>query len=105
MSSIATFIVENITRILVFGWDISLTIVNVLTPSRRIGYVISERSPGAGGKWPQFIAPGEGDSRSACPALNALSNHGRGQVNQLSGEFMCYQAFFLEVDEISLSRN
>jgi len=76
MSSIATFVVENVARLVIFGWDVSLTVVNVLTPSRRVGHVISEGCPGAGGKWPEFIAPREGDSRSACPALNAMANHG-----------------------------
>jgi Peroxidase, family 2 len=80
MSSIVTFVVENIARLVIFGWDISLTVVNVLIPNRRVGHVISKGNPGAGGKWPEFIAPGEGASRSACPALNAMANHGTGSA-------------------------
>jgi len=76
MSSIASVIIENIARLVVLGWDVSLTIINVLTPNRPVGHVIPKGSPGARGKWPEFIAPGKGDSRSACPALNAMANHG-----------------------------
>ncbi|KAF8241106.1 Cloroperoxidase [Tricholoma matsutake] len=76
MSSITTFIIENITRLVVLVWDISLTIINILSPSLRVGHVIPKDRPGANGKWPSFIAPGEGDSRSACPAINAMANHG-----------------------------
>lgn len=76
MSAIARFVVDNATRVVIFVWDVSLTIANVLTPSRRLGLVIPQGRPGAGGKWPEYIAPGEGDSRSACPGLNALANHG-----------------------------
>jgi hypothetical protein len=32
--------------------------------------------PGAGGKWPDYIPPKDGDSRSCCPGLNAMANHG-----------------------------
>jgi len=72
ISSIAKFF----TNIYIGLWDISLTLFNLVTPKRPVGKVIPEGSPGAGGKWPEFIAPKEGDSRSACPALNALANHG-----------------------------
>jgi len=57
-------------------WDISLTFFNLVTPNRKIGHVVPEGHPGAGGKWPEFVPPKEGDSRSACPALNAMANHG-----------------------------
>jgi len=35
-----------------------------------------ERVKSAGGDWPEYIAPGDGDSRCSCPALNAMANHG-----------------------------
>ncbi|KAF9011784.1 hypothetical protein BDQ17DRAFT_1387380 [Cyathus striatus] len=54
----------------------SLTLVNLISPSRKIGHVTLEGHPGAGGKWPEYIPPKEGDSRCSCPALNAMANHG-----------------------------
>jgi len=51
-------------------------LLNLLTPKKKRGSVIGTGLPGEGGIWPQFIAPQEGDSRSPCPALNALANHG-----------------------------
>jgi hypothetical protein len=41
-----------------------------------VGHVTPEGEPGAGGNWPEYIPPKEGDSRCCCPALNALANHG-----------------------------
>ncbi|KAJ7092392.1 Chloroperoxidase [Mycena belliarum] len=57
-------------------WDLSLTLVNLVTPSLKPGRIVPHESPGAGGKWPEFVPPKEGDSRCACPMLNALANHG-----------------------------
>jgi len=62
--------------IYILTWDAWLTLLNLVTPKKKIGSVVPEGSPGAGGKWPEFVAPKEGDSRSCCPALNALANHG-----------------------------
>jgi len=59
-----------------FTWDMGLTVVNIVTPNRREGHVTPEGHPGFGGKWPEYIPPGEGDSRCSCPALNAMANHG-----------------------------
>ncbi|KAJ7291804.1 Chloroperoxidase [Mycena rebaudengoi] len=64
------------TNIWVFTWDGWLTLFNLITPKKKAGSVVPHGSPGAGGKWPQYVPPKEGDSRSACPALNALCNHG-----------------------------
>ncbi|KAJ6603250.1 Chloroperoxidase [Mycena vulgaris] len=63
-------------NIYIFIWDALLTIFNLLTPNLKVGSVVPHGSPGADGKWPDFVPPKEGDSRSACPALNALANHG-----------------------------
>ncbi|KAF8639210.1 hypothetical protein AX17_001695 [Amanita inopinata Kibby_2008] len=74
------FLVTSIARFFqngfVFAWDLLLALINLLLPKRKVGHVVPEGHPGAGGKWPEYIAPKEGDSRCACPALNALSNHG-----------------------------
>ena len=60
----------------VFTWDALLELSNQVLPKRKEGHVVPEGHPGSGGKWPEYIAPKEGDSRCACPALNALANHG-----------------------------
>ncbi|KAJ7235150.1 Chloroperoxidase [Mycena haematopus] len=63
-------------NIYIFTWDAFLALINLVTPSLKVGTVVPQGCPGAGGKWPTFVPPGEGDSRSACPGLNALANHG-----------------------------
>ncbi|KAJ7748406.1 Chloroperoxidase [Mycena metata] len=63
-------------NVYIFSWDVCLTLLNLVTPNKKVGSVIPHGSPGAGGKWPEFVPPGEGDSRSCCPALNAMANHG-----------------------------
>lgn len=60
----------------VLTWDFVLTIVGCVTPSHPVGHVVPAGHPGAGGEWPEYVSPGEGDSRSACPMLNAMANHG-----------------------------
>lgn len=57
-------------------WDISLMLYNLVVPSRAVGKVTPAGCPGAGGRWPEYVAPKEGDSRCSCPALNAMANHG-----------------------------
>ncbi|KAG6913428.1 hypothetical protein DXG01_006864 [Tephrocybe rancida] len=57
-------------------WDVGLTLMNLITPRRKVGKVTPAGHPGADGTWPEFIASKEGDSRCSCPALNALANHG-----------------------------
>ena len=58
-------------------WDISLLLLNLVSFKRKVGKVISQGTPGFGGQWPEYKPPKDTDSRSACPALNALANHGR----------------------------
>ncbi|KAJ7446557.1 Chloroperoxidase [Mycena latifolia] len=60
----------------IFAWDAVLTLANLVAPTLKLGSVVPHGSLGAGGKWPEYLPPGVGDSRSACPALNALANHG-----------------------------
>jgi hypothetical protein len=63
-------------NIYIFSWDNLLFVCNLLAPSLKPGHVVPAGCPGHGGDWPEYVAPKEGDSRSACPALNALANHG-----------------------------
>jgi len=71
-----TPIINFFQNILVFSLDFILTIANIILPKRKIGHVVPAGHPGADGKWPEYVAPKEGDSRCSCPALNALANHG-----------------------------
>jgi hypothetical protein len=72
------FILFKIFRDLgVFLWDLSLTLINLVTPNRAVGKVTLEGHPGFGGKWPEYIPPKEGDSRCSCPGMNAMANHGK----------------------------
>ncbi|KAJ7822901.1 Chloroperoxidase [Mycena olivaceomarginata] len=65
-----------IQNIYIFTWDAFLALYNFVTPNKKVGTIVPKGCPGAGGTWPAFVAPKEGDSRSACPALNAMANHG-----------------------------
>ena len=73
-----SFLAGILDDLRVFAWDFGLVILNLLAfPfKRKVGSVILEGLPGHGGKWPEYRPPREGDSRSCCPALNALANHG-----------------------------
>jgi hypothetical protein len=73
---LVTPVLKVVQDLCVFTWDFGLEFVNVVTPRRKIGHVTPEGTPGAGGKWPEYVAPKEGDSRCSCPALNAMANHG-----------------------------
>ncbi|KAJ6545424.1 Chloroperoxidase [Mycena capillaripes] len=64
------------TNLYIFSWDACLALLNLFTPNKKIGTVVPQGSLGAGGTWPPFVPPKEGDSRSCCPALNAMANHG-----------------------------
>ncbi|KAK0469344.1 Chloroperoxidase, partial [Desarmillaria tabescens] len=69
-------IIAAVQNFYILTWDVGLSIFNLLTPNLKPGHVIPEGHPGAGGSWPEYIAPKEGDSRCSCPALDALANHG-----------------------------
>ncbi|OSX64818.1 hypothetical protein POSPLADRAFT_1134594 [Postia placenta MAD-698-R-SB12] len=73
---ILSSLLNVLTNLGVVVWDLGLTLFNLLAPLRPANCVVPEGHPGAGGRWPEYIAPKEGDSRSACPALNAMANHG-----------------------------
>ncbi|KAJ7743557.1 Chloroperoxidase [Mycena metata] len=59
-----------------FTWDTGIAVANLIAPTRKWGAIVPRGNPGAGSKWPDHVAPQEGDSRCCCPALNALANHG-----------------------------
>jgi len=60
----------------VFSIDGVYTFGNFIMPNKRKGRVIAAGLPGHNGIWPEYIAPKSTDSRSPCPALNAMANHG-----------------------------
>ncbi|KAI5119462.1 hypothetical protein M0805_007196 [Coniferiporia weirii] len=64
------------SNICIFTWDFGLFLLNLVSFKRKVGKVTLKGKPGYGGSWPAFIPPKDTDSRSACPALNALANHG-----------------------------
>ncbi|KAG6906591.1 hypothetical protein DXG01_012994 [Tephrocybe rancida] len=74
--SLPTTMSKYITLFTVAVWDIGLTLANLVTPKRKVGKVTPAGHPGEDGKWPEFIAPKEGDSRCCCPGLNVMANHG-----------------------------
>jgi hypothetical protein len=63
-------------NVFVLSWDFSIFILNILTPSLKPGHVVPEHAAGHNLTWPEYVPPQEGDSRSACPMLNAMANHG-----------------------------
>ncbi|KAJ7049351.1 Chloroperoxidase [Mycena amicta] len=68
--------IKLLFNLYILTWDAWLTLLNFLTPKRRLGNVVRPGASGAGGEWPEYVAPKEGDSRSCCPGLNAMANHG-----------------------------
>jgi hypothetical protein len=60
----------------VIAWDNVIALMNLVTPKIKEGNVVPAGAPGHHLKWPEYVAPKEGDSRSACPMLNAMANHG-----------------------------
>ena len=71
-----TKIGSSVTNLFVVGWDNVLFLLNLVTPKHQAGHVIAAGLPGHNRNWPDYVPPKEGDSRSACPMLNALANHG-----------------------------
>ncbi|KAF8452558.1 Chloroperoxidase [Boletus edulis BED1] len=66
----------HFTNAAIMGWDVLLTLGNLVQSSRPVGKVTPEGHPGYGGYWPEYRPQQENDSRCACPALNAMANHG-----------------------------
>lgn len=69
-------VLGGLTDLAVIAWDNAIALLNLVTPNYKEGTVVPVGAPGHGGKWPEYVAPKEGDSRSACPMLNAMANHG-----------------------------
>lgn len=63
-------------NIFIFSWDIGCFILNIVTPSLKPGHIVPPHAAGHSLTWPEYVPPKDGDSRSACPMLNALANHG-----------------------------
>lgn len=74
---VITGLLYLLEQVQLVAWDLFLSFFNIVLPSLRPTAVIPAGSPGAGGQWPEYISPKDGDSRGACPALNALANHGK----------------------------
>lgn len=60
----------------VIAWDNVIFLMNLVTPKLKPGEVVPAGAPGHHGVWPEYVAPKDGDSRSACPMINAMANHG-----------------------------
>ncbi|KAI0664076.1 Cloroperoxidase [Cubamyces menziesii] len=76
LQGLVTIVSGVIKYTALFSLDFLFTLFNLITPNKSTGHVVPAGHPGNGGKWPAYIAPGSGDSRSACPALNTMANHG-----------------------------
>lgn len=72
LNKIASLIVSGFVLV----WDFGLFILNIITPSLKPGHVVPRHAVGHDLTWPPYMPPGEGDSRSACPMINAMANHG-----------------------------
>ncbi|KAH1854497.1 hypothetical protein KXX55_007713 [Aspergillus fumigatus] len=69
--------------------DLYYVFANLSLPPRKVGSVVPSGQPGHGGVWPPFQAPVQAtDSRSPCPALNALANH---DILPRSGKHISYK--------------
>lgn len=60
----------------VIAIDNGLFILNLLTPKLKEGEVVPRGAAGHHLSWPEYVPPTETDSRSPCPMLNAMANHG-----------------------------
>jgi hypothetical protein len=90
------FLSDLVLNVYIFTYDFFLFFLNLILPKRRIGHVVPPGAPGEGGKWPEFIPPKEGDSRCACPALNAMANHGNQSIPSLyPGPFLMHGFLYL----------
>ncbi|KAI0767454.1 chloroperoxidase-like protein [Fomes fomentarius] len=76
LRALFTSLGNHLLNLGVFLVDLVLFTYNLVTPDHRAEQVVPRGHPGAGGKWPQYMAPQQGDSRCSCPALNAMANHG-----------------------------
>lgn len=71
MSGIWNTVVIQYSLLSTLAVNFGVALYNSVAPS-----VIPYGKPGHGGVWPLYEPPKQGDSRSPCPALNAMANHG-----------------------------
>ncbi|KAF8313782.1 Cloroperoxidase [Clavulina sp. PMI_390] len=77
ISSLFAAIKTILSLTFITALDLILFIINCVTPQKPKGSVVAIGNPGYGGIWPEFVPPNPNfDSRSPCPYLNALANHG-----------------------------
>jgi hypothetical protein len=69
-------ITSQIINGFVLVWDFGLFVLNIITPSLKPGHVVPSHAAGHKLSWPAYTPPGKGDSRSPCPMINAMANHG-----------------------------
>ena len=104
MVFLITPVAHFFTNVYVFTWDAALELTNLVLPKRKMGHVVLEGHPGFGGEWPEFKPPQDGDSRCACPALNALANHGALNIHFMLNALTGLKAYFLVMAATSLSK-
>ncbi|KAK4896660.1 hypothetical protein LTR27_005580 [Elasticomyces elasticus] len=66
----------GIVDLSVIAWDNVIAVMNLFAPKLKESEVVPRGAPGHRGSWPEYVPPKDGDSRSACPMLNAMANHG-----------------------------
>ena len=69
-------IAHTLNVVWLYLWDGALDLLNLILPNRPVGHIVPKGEPGFGGNWPAYVPPSIDDSRSPCPALNAMANHG-----------------------------
>ncbi|KAH9947757.1 chloroperoxidase-like protein [Amylocystis lapponica] len=74
--ALVSSIISTVLSVGILVWDLGLTLYNVVAPLRPADRVVPAGCLGEGGIWPQYVPPKTTDSRSCCPALNAMANHG-----------------------------
>lgn len=74
--SILTKVGDGIVDLSVIVWDNVIALLNLVAPKLKQGEVVPRGAAGHRGIWPEYVPPKDGDSRSACPMLNAMANHG-----------------------------
>jgi hypothetical protein len=73
--SLTAKLTKPFVDIFVLTWDFHIFLLNLILPSHPPTSVVPPQAPGHAGHWPAYEPPSDSDSRSACPMLNALSNH------------------------------
>ncbi|KAG8809974.1 hypothetical protein FRC17_003149 [Serendipita sp. 399] len=87
------------------AWDAQLHVLNHFLPERDPRNVIPAGKPGAGGDWSKYtyLPPTDTDSRSPCPAINALCNIGVLPRNGRNIKFTEFQTVLADAYNLSPS--